>query len=112
MTDIVAILGFALNGVSTEQDAIANNLANVQTPGYTAETVSFQQSLASALENGGTAKVTVAPSSSPPSSDGNNVDLTTQLVAADESTLQYQSLTDYLNDQLRLESGAAGGSFS
>jgi flagellar basal-body rod protein FlgB len=109
---IVGILQFALDGVTEQQSAIANNLANVQTPEYTAENVSFQQSLERALDDGGTASITESASNAPPASDGNNVSLTTELVDAQESTLQYQALTESVNAQFRLIQGASGGSFS
>lgn len=110
--NVVNILQFALDGVSQQQAAIAGNVANAQTPGYTAEDVSFQQSLERALADGGTATITESPSNAAPATDGNNVDLTTQLVEAQESTLQYQQITDSLNSQFRLVQGAAGGSFT
>ncbi|MGH8980688.1 MAG: flagellar basal body rod protein FlgB [Acidimicrobiales bacterium] len=109
---VVNILQFALDGVSQQQSAIAGNLANADTPGYTAEDVSFQQSLASALSEGGTASISENSSPAAPASDGNNVDLTTELVAAQESALEYQQITHSLSAQFRLAQGAAGGSFT
>ena len=111
---IVDILQFALDGVAQQQDAIANNIANDQTPGYTATGVSFQQSLAQALAAPGaaTAAVTESPSTAPPATDGNNVSLTDELVAAQQATLQYQVLTESVNAQFRLVQGATGGSFA
>ena len=41
-----AALSSALDGLSARQRAIANNIANVNTPGYTAERVSFEDALA------------------------------------------------------------------
>lgn len=111
-SNVVDILQFALNGVSQQQSAIAGNLANAQTPGYTARDVSFQQSLEHALNEGGTASITEQTSKAPPATDGNNVDLTTQLVAAQTATLHYQVITNALNDQFRLVRGAAGGPFT
>jgi len=108
----VSVLQFALDGVSQQQQAIAGNLANAQTPGYTAEHVSFEQSLERAISEGGTASITEQPSAAPPATDGNNVDLTTELVAAQQSTLQYQVITNALNDQFHLVQGAAGGPFT
>ncbi|MGH9088185.1 MAG: flagellar basal body rod protein FlgB [Acidimicrobiales bacterium] len=111
---IVDILQFALDGVAQQQAAIANNLANVQTPNYTEHDVSFQQSLAQAIASHGTATASVsdAASTTSPASDGNNVSLTNELVAAQQATLQYQVLTDSVNAQFRLVQGAAGGSFA
>lgn len=110
--DVVNILQFALEGVTQQQAAIADNLANVQTPGYTAEDVSFQKSLQEAIAGGGTASISEGPSAAPAASDGNNVSLTTELVDAQESTLQYQVITNSLNAQFRLVQGAAGGTYS
>jgi flagellar basal-body rod protein FlgB len=110
--EVVDILQFALDGVTQQQAAIANNLANVDTPGYTAEDVSFQQSLEEALAHGGTASITESASGALAATDGNDVSLTTELVDAQESTLQYQAITDSLNAQFRLVQGATGGSFT
>ena len=41
-----AALASALDGLAARQRAIANNIANVNTPGYTAERVSFEDALA------------------------------------------------------------------
>ena len=111
---IVSVLQFALDGVAQQQQAIANNLANAQTPNFTATDVTFQQSLAQALASHGTApaSITESASAAPPATDGNNVSLTDELVAAQQATLQYQFLTNAFNDQFRLVQGAAGGKFT
>jgi flagellar basal body rod protein FlgB len=109
---IFGILQFALDGVTAAQRQVADNLANAQTPGYTDHEVSFAASLEQALTHGGTAQVTDDPSPRPPASDGNNVSVTTELVEAQETTLDYQVLTSSFNAQFRLIQGASGGSFS
>ncbi|HMD45958.1 MAG TPA: flagellar basal body rod protein FlgB [Acidimicrobiales bacterium] len=109
---IVDVLQFAIDGLSQRQDAVANNLANANTPGYTANEVSFESSLNQALSTpDGTAQVTTTKSTNAPGTDGNNVDLSGELVAAQQTTLQYQTMTDLINAQFRLIQGAAGGSF-
>jgi len=114
MDGIVSVLQFATDGVSQQQQATANNLANSETPGYTAQDVSFEASLQQAIDAsaGGTATLTVSPDPSAPASDGNNVQTSTQLVDGQEETLHYQTDVEMLNAQFRLISGAAGGSFS
>src|SRR5690349_4366587 len=44
----VDTLGNALSGADLEQTAIAQNIANVNTPGYLRQTVSFKDALAAA----------------------------------------------------------------
>jgi flagellar basal-body rod protein FlgB len=114
MSGIIDVLHFAVDGLTTQQQAIANNLANSETPGYTAQDVKFQTSLAQALSSsgGGTATVTTTPSQALPATNGNNVDTGNQLVAAEQNTLQYQATVDLLNSQFRLVQVSAGGSFA
>ena len=42
----------ALDGLSLRQRAIADNVANINTPGYTARRVSFEQALSAAVGHG------------------------------------------------------------
>lgn len=114
MDGIVDVLRFAVNGVAQQQQATADNLANSETPGYTAKDVNFEASLRNALDTtgGGTATVAVTPDLAAPASDGNNVTTSGQLVNAQSETLQYQTMVEMLNAQFRLVSGAAGGSFT
>lgn len=110
---IVGILQFAVDSVSAQQQTTANNIANEQTPGYSAQDVSFEQSLQQAMDSpsGGTASATLTTSSAAPATDGNNVDLPTEMTDATQETMQYQSMVELLNAQFRLVQGAAGGSF-
>ncbi|HWE56918.1 MAG TPA: flagellar basal body protein [Acidimicrobiales bacterium] len=114
MSGIVNVLQFAVDGLTQQQQVIANNLANSETPGYTAQDVNFQNSLAQALSNsnGATASVTTTPDSAAPATDGNNVDTGNQMINAEQNTLQYQATVELLNAQFRLVQGSAGGSFS
>ena len=54
----IGILQFALDGVVDQQQVIANNIANQDTPGFQASEVSFESSLAQALGGTGSASVT------------------------------------------------------
>lgn len=114
MDGIVGVLQFATDALAQQQDAIANNLANSETPGYIGQDVNFESSLQQALDSstGGTASVMVTPDPATPATDGNNVDTGQQLVDAQEATLQYQTTVEMLNAQFRLVAGAAGGSFT
>lgn len=110
---IVGTLEFAVNSLSLAQRTTGNNIANQQTPGYTAQEVSFEQSLKQAIDSptGGTATATVTNSPAAAGSDGNNVDLASELTDATQQTMQYQTMVELLNAQFRLVQGSAGGSF-
>ena len=112
-TGIVNVLQFAIDGVAAQQNATANNLANSQTPNFAASEVSFQQSLQAALGGTGaqSAQITSTPSATAMASDGNNVDIGHELIDAEDETLQYSALSESINGQFRLISGASGGSF-
>jgi flagellar basal-body rod protein FlgB len=111
--EIVDVLQFAIDGVSTSQNTIANNLANAQTPDFTASATNFQASLDKALSAGGpaTATTTTAPTTAAPGTNGNNVSMADELLAAEKATLQFQTVSESINAQFRLISGASGGSF-
>ena len=47
--DTIDLLNRAVDGASREQDQIANNLANVNTPNFRRSTVSFREALAASL---------------------------------------------------------------
>jgi flagellar basal-body rod protein FlgB len=114
MDGIVNVLQYAVDGVAQQQQATANNLANAETPGFTAQDVDFETSLQQAINapGGGTASAVVSADPAEAATNGNNVDTGTQLIDAQKETLQYQTMVDMLNAQFRLISGAAGGSFS
>lgn len=113
MSGITDILHFAVDGLTQQQQAIANNLANSETPGFTATDVNFQSSLKNALTSsgGGTAHIQASSDPALPATNGNNVNTGSQLIAAEQNTLQYQATVELLNAQFRLVQGASGGSF-
>ncbi|GAB3583553.1 flagellar basal body rod protein FlgB [Leifsonia lichenia] len=97
-----AALASALDGLAARQRAIANNIANVNTPGYTAERVSFEDALSRSVAQGdGHAASTVARSLEPTRLDGNNVNLDTETLSNVDTVLRFQ-----------FASQAAGGQFS
>ena len=111
---IIDALQFAIDGVSASENATSNNIANAQTPGYTDTEVSFQSSLEHALAGSApvVATTTTTPSSAPPASNGNNVDIGAELIAAQREALQFQTESESINAQFRLIAGASGGSYT
>ena len=84
----------ALDGLAERQRAIADNVANLQTPGYQAKRVLFEDALTQAVANGsGTATATVARSLEPTREDGNNVNLDTETLSNVDTNLRYELAT-------------------
>ena len=103
--DVMNVLYASLNGLMTQQSAIANNIANVSTPGYKAKTVDFETALNSAVANGQTPGADVASvgvSTAPGNQIGNNVDLNAETTNAASNSLQYQTVIDALNAKFQL----------
>ena len=107
-----AVLHSALDGVAERQRVIADNIANVDTPGYRATSVDFESSLRAAIASGDVASE-VAPittaTNTPVGANGNNVDLRKETLAAVQSQFQYQVLTRAVSDRFDLIRTAAGG---
>lgn len=104
MFDSVTInaLTSALDGLSLRQRAIADNIANVNTPGYHAKRVQFEEALAASADEGsGRVAATTAESLEPTRLNGNNVNLDTETLSSIDTVLRYQFATQ-----------AIGGSFS
>ena len=83
----------ALNGLAQRQRVTADNIANLQTPGFLAGRVDFETGLRGALASGSTqtaAGGTVRRSMEPTRMDGNNVNLDAETVIATETGLRYQ----------------------
>jgi flagellar basal-body rod protein FlgB len=111
------VLGLALDGVSLRQRTIADNIANVDTPGYRATSVDFESSLRQAVsagditdESSGSVRVEASPTDTPVGPNGNNVDLRKETLAAVQSQYQYQVLTRAVTDRFTILRDSISGS--
>jgi flagellar basal-body rod protein FlgB len=94
------VLYSALNGLMTEQQVIANNVANLSTPNFTASQVDFEDTLQAAIANGTPPPAdpaVITPSSAPANQDGNNVDVNTETLNLTNTELRYQAITGAVN---------------
>jgi flagellar basal-body rod protein FlgB len=89
-------LSAAMRGASARQTALADNLANVDTPGYVRKDVSFHDELRTAMAGGADASaMSVAPqadASAPVRVDGNSVDVDAENTALSQNALEYDAL--------------------
>ena len=94
--DVTSVtLHSALDGLSLRKRVIADNVANINTPGFLAGKVQFEEALAAAVREGslqpgtGPAPATTARSLEPTREDGNNVNLDRETLDDIETGLRY-----------------------
>lgn len=121
----------ALDGMSMRQEAIADNIANINTPGYVKESVNFEASLREALseaqgpsgaDDGSLpgmadgASVTAGPSDvlltwqpkmtlapdGPQRLDGNQVSIEKEMSAMSENAEHYQTIAQVLSKEFTI----------
>lgn len=103
-------LGQALRGLEAQQQAHQQNIANVETPGYLARRVDFEDSLRQAIDGDrlGGFRLANSTTTDPTRIDGNNVRLDHELTGLAENSLKQQLVTEALNAQYRLIRTAIG----
>lgn len=101
---VTATLQMAINGLDARQRASADNIANVETPGYLAKQVSFEDSLRQAIADGDPRRtgITVGESLAATRSNGNNVNIDMELLAQRENVLRQRLMVQALNNKYAL----------
>jgi len=110
----------ALDGLSLRQQAISRNLANIDTPGFKAQTVDFKTTLERMVDKGNllplaltdedhlttaAAKTGFSLSLRPGGSlraDENNVDIDVEMTDMSETGIQYQAVEQAISKKLLL----------
>jgi flagellar basal-body rod protein FlgB len=101
----MAALHSALTGLAERQRVTADNIANLQTPGFLAGRTDFETELRSAIANGETptpSAGTAMRSLDPTRTDGNNVNLDTETMIATETGLRYELALRVLDGKYNL----------
>jgi len=111
------VLESALDGAAAQHRVAANNIANVETPGYTAKRVRFEEQLRIALraEQGGEPggpverlRPEIASTGDAAGPDGNNVSVEAEMTELGEAALRYRTLTRMLSRRLQMVGTAIG----
>jgi flagellar basal-body rod protein FlgB len=94
----------SLDGLAARQRVTAQNLANLDTPGYLAGRVSFEDSLAEALADGvpETTEISTSTSADPTRLNGNNVNVDDEHLSLVETGLRYQLAVESMNNKFRV----------
>ena len=93
MLDSVSSLALrsALDGLALRQRVTANNIANVNTPGFQAQRVSFEEALARSVSTAsGSVQATTDTSLEPTRLNGSNVNLDTETLSNIDTVLRFQ----------------------
>jgi flagellar basal-body rod protein FlgB len=116
----ISAASFALDGLSRRQEVIGQNLANVDTPGYQAQAVNFEDALKRSLNNNqrlqpvATNPAHITTTSSDPlvqtipreggsqRADGNDVDINVELNQMSETGIKYQAITQLISQKFLL----------
>jgi flagellar basal-body rod protein FlgB len=113
----------AMSGLAARQRVIANNVANVDTPGFKASEVRFEDVLKTAVGrarpgrvvdqsalDAATTKTSLVDATSS-RADGNNVDIDREMEMMSEANLNYSALTQVMSTRLGiLRNVISGGS--
>lgn len=106
------ILAAAMRGLEAQRQAHELNLSNVETPGFRARKVSFEDSLRRAAATGrpAAAGITTALSTDATRTDGNNVQVAEEMTSLELNALQQKLMTQALNDHYgRLRAALGNG---
>lgn len=109
-----------LKGLSRRQEALSNNIANIDTPGYTRQEVPFESELQRQIGRGSGALAATDPRHISSGSklrnqlgmdpaqmimssrmDGNNVDIDQEMVSLADTQMRYQAAANALSSKLR-----------
>jgi len=111
-----AILEQALVGSSRRNQAIANNIANVNTPGFKRSDVDFAGQLQQAIDGGASAADIKSLSFDPQTdanstarADGNNVDIDSEMSNLSQNSVTYQALEAIVKARFHMLELALGG---
>lgn len=112
-------LSKGLDGAGVRHRVIANNIANVETPGYVRSEVSFEDQLKQALQSSDTrvaernlenAEPKVqADYSQPVGPNGNNVSIDKEMADLTKNSLQYETMIQLMNMKISMLQTAVSG---
>jgi flagellar basal-body rod protein FlgB len=108
----MAAIEYTLGGLAQRADVRANNMANSNTPGFQASTVSFESALESALSRGDVTEAAapqVVGAPGTPDAQGNTVQIENEMVEGMKDNLAYEAMISSYNAKLGIIRTAIGG---
>ena len=101
---VTQALHMALNGLDARQRAISSNMANLETPGYLAVEVNFEDSLRDAVAHGDPLRAQTSTTHSLAATrlNGNNVNIDFEVLSSSENVLRQKLVVQALNNKYSL----------
>ncbi len=102
--DMITILSKAMDGLSVRHQVIADNVANVDTPGFKAGDVRFEEELSSAIALGKpeSAKPVIHKYTGKIRADGNSVDIDMENAKLAETTILYSAMSRLISQKFSM----------
>ncbi|MBC7084072.1 MAG: hypothetical protein H5T95_11400 [Firmicutes bacterium] len=97
-------LSKALDALSLRHEVIADNIANVNTPGFKARRVRFEEQLKAAISRGDPAscRPVIEEDSLEVRCDGNSVDIDLEMASLAETTVAYSAISRLVSERFNL----------
>ena len=106
--EIYNLIKMGLDASTLRANAISQNIANINTPGYKRKYVTFEETLKKTSKS--EPKITLEESTeSSLRTDGNNVDLEVEKVNQASNSLQYNALITVMNAKLAMAKNVING---
>lgn len=106
--EVYDLVKMGLDATTLRANAISQNIANINTPGYKSKYVTFEETLKENSKTG--PKITLEESkASSLRTDGNNVDLEVEKVNQASNSLQYNALITIMNAKLSTAKSVISG---
>ena len=105
--NIIALIEAGIRAEGFRQKAIANNVANLETPGYRRIDVKFEELLAKSIDSSGAIDLSklepqvYQPKQTPVKSNGNDVSLETEVGQMIKNTLRHKAYVRMLNKKYK-----------
>jgi flagellar basal-body rod protein FlgB len=111
MTDAVSsAIQIALHGLSDRQTVTDNNIANVNTPGYIAQSTDFETNLQKALDGGSVVNLNPVHENTTTETNvnGNNVDIDNETVTQEKTEMQFEGLIEAMTAKFQILKNSIG----
>ncbi len=105
------VMTTSLSALDARQKVLANNVANVNTPGFKRSEMEFEGALSAAISSAERGRIgalrgfrpaPVVDATSTMRSDGNNVDIDVEMARLSENQVRYNTMVEILSKRMKM----------